>query len=117
MDNIDKLFNFLKEAPHIERQVGRHIEGNLFVDTCQVSDSKQPYETAVAHPEYNKGDIVIVEMYDTPEQAYKGHEKWVKKMTKEKLPKHLKDVSTSGIASMGDMFGVNLNETYEREKK
>ncbi len=91
---LDMLFNAE------QRKVGTYKKGGLFVDTCEVSDSDEPYETAVAHKKYNKGDIVIVEMYDNLKESEKGHKKWVKKMTSKKLPKELKDVSTSHIAKL-----------------
>ena len=100
------MFNFLNMLDDYEdRKVARYPEEeNFLVDTCRVTDSKQPYETAVQHPRYNRGEIVIVQLYDTKEQALEGHEKWVKAMTTEPLPQALIDVSTSGIAELCDVF-------------
>ena len=100
-----EMFNFLSmEGTHDLRKVDTYEKENLFVDTCRVTDSDQPYETAVQHPKYNKNKLVIVEMYNTKEEAQKGHKKWVRKMTSKKLPKILKDVSTSGIAKLLEIF-------------
>ena len=80
----------------------------LIIDTCGgMSDSLHNYETAVQHPEYNDGKWIIVESYDTEEDAHNGHEKWVKIMTSDFLPAELKDVSTATIALLCDEFGGN----------
>ena len=107
------MFEFLQDlGNHKERKIDSYEVGDVFVDTCAVSDSSQPYETAVAHPNYNEGKIIIVQMYDTKKQAQKGHDKWVKKMTAKELPKAIKDVSTSGIVKFGHALGIDLNEVY-----
>ena len=87
-----------------QRKVANFKKGGLIVDTCLVTDSGKKYETGVIHPKYNKGDWVIVELYDTKKEAKLGHKKWVKLMTAKKLPKSLKDVSTAGVAKLCDMF-------------
>jgi predicted transcriptional regulator of viral defense system len=86
-----------------QRKVANFTKGDLQVDTVVVTDSDKPFETAVAHPKFNGGKWIIVELYDTKEQAQKGHDEWVKKMTDKKLPKELKDVSTAEIAKICDI--------------
>ena len=83
-----------------QRLVANFTKDGIMVDTTEVYDSSQPYETAVEHPQYNDGSMVIVELYPTKEDAQKGHDKWVKIMTAKKLPKELKDVSTAHIAKL-----------------
>ena len=80
-----------------ERAIATYEENGLFVDTCAVSDSDKPFETAVSHPDYNNDKIIIVELYDTKEQAQAGHDKWVDTMLN-KPPRQLTDVSTAGAA-------------------
>lgn len=87
-----------------EREVDRYEDGDLFIDTCAVPDAAQPYETAVEHPRYNNGEMVIVEMYDTKKEAQKGHDRWVAKMTRGELPTALIDVSSCGLANLVDAF-------------
>ena len=87
-----------------ERAVDHFEEGEIVIDTAAVTDSMQPFETGVCHPNYNNGDWVIVEMYDTKEGAQRGHGKWVKKMTSKKLPTSIKDVSSATIANLGFSF-------------
>ena len=94
------LFDFLgMSGNYEERKVANYSEGKLVVDTCAVTDSSKPYETGIAHPDYNDGDWIVVGLYDTKEQALEGHDKWVKKM-KSRLPKKLIDVSTAEAAGM-----------------
>ena len=109
------MFGFLEEMinnTHDERKVATYEKDGVFVDTCAVNDSEQPYETAVSHPSYNDDKLIIVQMYDTKEQAQKGHKKWVKKMTTKELPKAIKDVSTSDVVDFAKALGVDLNEIY-----
>jgi len=95
------MFGFMDMADNYgERKVARYEEGVVMVDTCAVTDSDQPYETAVAHPLYNNGDIIIVEMYDDKAASKVGHDKWVKIMTEGELPNELRDVSSNCIATM-----------------
>ena len=96
------LFEFLNEAPLAERMVDRHADGDLIVSTVSVTDSDQPFETAIQHPNYNSGKWVIVEMHETREAAEQGHRLWVKIMTNKKLPTELVNVSTSGIKKFLD---------------
>ena len=91
------MFGFEMMFNYEERKVTRYEQDNLIIDTCAITDSDQPYETAVAHPSYNDGNFIIVELYKTKEEAQIGHDKWVKIMTSENLPTVLKDESSSEI--------------------
>lgn len=90
-----------------ERAVARFEAegGDLIVDTCAVTDSSRPFETGVKHPRYNDGAWVIVELYDTREEAQAGHQRWVETMTRPELPPSLLDVSTAEIAELRGAFG------------
>ena len=68
--------------------------GNLRVSTVINSDSNKPYETAIAHTNYNHGNWIVVEEYDTKEQAKEGHERWILRMSSSPLPEVLIEVST-----------------------
>lgn len=104
------MFDFIGMLTNYEsRAIARYEKGDLFIDTCAISDSEQPYETAVAHPAYNSGKLVIVEMYDSAELAESGHQQWVEKMTAEKLPDSLRDVSSATIASLCASFAEDDN--------
>ena len=90
------LFDFLTPSVPIDR----FKDGQLIVSTVQAPDADRP-ETAVAHPDYNGGKWVIVEHYNTVEDAEKGHTQWVKCMTADILPNELVDVSECGVAQLG----------------
>ncbi len=98
-----------------DRKIARHEKDDLLVSTAEVTDSGQPYETAVSHPKYNDDKIIIVEMYDTKAEAKRGHKRWVGKMTAKRLPKELRDVSTSGISQLCDVF--HSDEDWRKREK
>jgi len=80
------LFDFVSMADNYEeRKVDRYEKGDTIIDTCAVNDSSKPFETAVQHPKYNSS-------------------KWIKTMTSSKLPKKIRDVSTSEIANLIDVM-------------
>lgn len=97
---MNGLFGFIDMMGNYEsRKVDRWDGGeNFIVDTCFVTDSSKPYETAVCHPKYNNGKWVIVELYDDREEAKNGHQKWVELMQQDPLPKELRDVSDCASA-------------------
>lgn len=82
-------------------------ETGLVVDTCAVSDSDQPFETGIKDPRYNNDEWIIVEMYDSKEEAQTGHDKWVKLMT-EAPPNQLKDVSTAEVKKLCEAMGCEF---------
>ena len=97
------LFDFLDMGgTYDERCVERYDDENvgLMVSTASVNDGSHPYETAVAHPEYNDGDMVIVEAYDTKKDAKAGHERWVTAMTAKELPERLVDCANSEVSQL-----------------
>ena len=89
-----------------QRKVARwpDVEDKWIVDTCAVTDSDKPYETAVQHDKYNDGEMVIVEMYASKEEAQTGHDRWVKIMSTRPLPEKLQDVGTSLIGRLARML-------------
>lgn len=97
------MFDFLDMANNYEERVVDNTKINeAEIDTCAVTDSDQPFETGVAHPRYNDGKWVIVEMYNRKKEAISGHKKWVKIFSAKKLPKQLTDVSTSTLKKLID---------------
>ena len=116
---MDGLFGFFSMANDYEqRAVARHEDADtlLTIDTARVTDSRHDYETAVAHPAYNDGEWVIVEIYDTEEQARAEHDKWVKVMTAAKLPDRLYDVSSATIKELAEAFGADYSEGFARQE-
>ena len=75
------LFDFFSMVDNYEeRKVDRYEQGNMIIDTCAITDSDDPYETAIKHPSYNDGNWVIAETYPDKESAIEGHQKWVNLM-------------------------------------
>jgi len=103
---MDLFDLFSMEGNYEQRKVDCFKKGKLRIDTAEVYDSNQPYETAVSYPSYNDGLWIIVEQYNTIGEAREGHKAWVNKMN-DKLPEELKDVSTCGAAQLKDMTNRN----------
>lgn len=100
------MFDFYSMAGNYEDRLVENTKiDKVVIDTAAVTDSEQPYETGISHPEYNGSDWVIVEIYDTKALAEIGHKKWVGKVSKNELPDELEDVSTASITQLGNMFG------------
>ena len=91
-----------------DRKVDYFEDGDLRVSTASITDGSQPYETAIAHPEYNSGKYVIVEAYDNAQQAQARHDKWVALMTSDDLPDSLTDCANAGVSQIGEMFGIQM---------
>jgi hypothetical protein len=102
------MFNFLFSNNYEERKVDRCEVDGLIVDTCAVDDGIKTYETGVFDEEYHSS-FVIVEAYETYDQAIAGHRKWVETM--KSRPDQLVVVNNSApLASLADMFGVDVDK-------
>ena len=102
------MFDFFEMlGNHEQRAVARFEQDGLIIDTCTVTDSAQPYETGICHSAYNDGKWIIVELYDTKEEAQTGHDKWVKLMTADEFPGSLRDVSSASIMQLTDALAPN----------
>ena len=102
------MFDFLGMAGNYEdRKVDLHTDGDdIMVSTVYVTDGRKDYETAVQHPEYNNGGMVIVECYDTKEEAQAGHNNWVIAIRDEPLPDKLVDCKNAKISQLGEAIGI-----------
>jgi hypothetical protein len=100
MTDMSSFFGFDMAFNYDERKVDRYEDETLLVDTCAVSDGAKPYETAVAHKEYKGGSWIVVEAYDTQEEAQAGHDRWVATMTAEELPDMLADCRNAAITAL-----------------
>lgn len=106
------MFSFYQMAGNYEdRKVGRDDFDWGFVSTAEVCDGVKPYETVVEHNRYGK--MVIVENYDTKEEAQQGHTKWVNTMTSDDLPKVLVDCNNSGVAQFGAALGLDFSKPLQ----
>ena len=98
--NMERIvFEFFSMTGNYEeRKVARYTKDGVDISTAAVNDSSKPFETAIGHAQYNDGKWIIVELYDTKEEARKGHDKWIEIMTAKKLPAIIKDVGDCEIA-------------------
>lgn len=96
------MFEFLTmEGNYEERKVENTKINGVEIDTAAVTDSEQPYETGIKSEIYGDGGWVIVELYDSKEEAYVGHGKWVEKFRdKNEFPDQLEDVSSCELAKL-----------------
>lgn len=101
------MFDFLEMCGNYkERVVANDIINGVTIDTAAETDSDQPYETGINGKMYNGNEWVIVELYDTKEEAINGHKKWVELFKKE-FPETLTDVSSSTICKLANLFRDN----------
>lgn len=110
------LFDFLNDLYNYEdRQIDIFEKDNLIVDTCRVSDGKQPYETCISHPDYHSGKFIIVEVYDDADDAKEGHDKWVNIMIQDMLPDKLIDCCNT---ELGEFYkNISGEVVYQKENK
>ena len=97
------MFEYLQMMGNYDdRKVDRwdNEDESKMVSTCSVIDGRKLFETAVQHPAYNEGKMVIVECYSTKKDAKTGHSKWLKLMLKDNLPDVLVDCQNSEISQM-----------------
>ena len=88
------MFGFLDMMGTYEsRKVDNYeSENGVFViDTAMVTDGDYDYETAVTYEGFNEGKWMIVEQYDTKEEAQEGHNRWIEKLNNEE-PIEFKDI-------------------------
>ncbi len=112
----NKMFNFFGMADNYEdRKVDRYEKNGLMVDTCSVTDGNKPFETAVESPEYNNGKMVIVQSYDTIEEAKEGHLKWVDLMLNNP-PEYLRDCANAEISQLIELFSEDMMIFPRKEK-
>ncbi len=109
------MFGFEMIGNYDHRKVNNtEIDGGI-VDTVLVTDSTKPFETGIAHPAYNGGSWIIVELYEDLESASSGHDKWIEIMKKK--PDKLVDVNQCEAAQFAAALGVSVNGTYPRKNK
>ena len=111
-DALASLGKVLSQPSYESRKVSLYKTDWGGVSTASVAEGEKPFETAVLHPDYNDDNIVIVEAYDTFEQAVEGHQKWVNIMSTEPLPMELVDCANSKIAKI--LLRAGKNFTFPR---
>ena len=111
-----EMFSWLTDGTigsYKSRAVARYGENHddLVIDTCEVYDGAQPFETGIKTPRYP--GWCIVEAYDTREEAQAGHDRWVATMTGPNAPERLHDCANAKIAQAMDKLGwLNDEDGY-----
>ena len=88
-DFIKKIIEISKN--YEERKVDFFNNGVCEVSTVSVTDGNLEFETAISHPNYNDGELIVIQAYATKELAQKGHDNWIKIMTSDSLPDKIRD--------------------------
>jgi len=84
---------------HEVRKIGRNGYDWGLISTVQVTDGILSFETGIRHRDYSD-NMIIVEAYQTKEEASSGHEKWVRTMTSDSLPDVLQDCCNAKISQL-----------------
>lgn len=99
---FDMLFNIE------ERRVGFYETENFKISTVRVTDADKNYETGIKHEDFNDNRYIIVEEYDTFDQAQDGHNEWVQKLINTKSKDLvLKDISSSVWKKLEELSSEN----------
>lgn len=110
------------------RKVGRYEYEHGFVSTARATDGRRPFETAVQDSRYGRtedwgegptfvarDEMVIVEAYNTKEEAIEGHQRWEALMKSDTPPKKLVECCNAGIAEWVDDLGGTMDQVYQPE--
>ena len=102
-----------------DRKISRYEQDGLFISTAMVIDDEiYPFETAIKHADYNKGELIIAEQYKTLEEAENGHKKWMKAFSSEPFPEYLIDCYAGFIGkSMLKLEIVDIDTRIYRKIK
>ena len=109
------MFGFEMMGNYESRKVANTEINGATIDTAAVSDSSQPFETGIKHPDFRNGLWIIVELYPNKEKAKAGHEKWVSVFEKG-LPEVLKDVNETELEKFASAMGTSVRGEFKRQK-
>jgi stress response protein YsnF len=116
-DELEKILNSMYNnifKSYEERLIANTVINNTEIDTCEVSDGINSYETAIRNPIYNNNNWVTVQSYKTSTEAKTGHEKWVK-LFSEKLPVNLHNIDNTKLGRyLYKVFDINFSTIYKR---
>lgn len=111
------MFNFFDMMDNYEdRKIDNYQGENFEIDTCRVTDASSPYETAIKHELFNDGKWIVIEEYDTAEEAQQGHDQWVDQLNNTPVDQLvLKDVSTSETAELCNIFWKDEDKEFKKD--
>jgi len=119
-DELEKILRQMLKmtsnfGTHAFRNVDHYERDGVMVDTSRVFDGGLPFETGVAHPQYNGGLVMILEAYRTRDEARIGHRRWVSVMTGLEPPERLEDCYNAASARLLKAMGEKL--IYNRKDR
>ena len=66
---------------HEQRKVANDKTEDFVLDTCLVTDRDWTYETAIAHKDFNGGYWIVLDGFDSKEDAAEMHKEWFRIFT------------------------------------
>lgn len=104
-----------REKERLERQIAHDLVDGGELDTIMVKgeDNIKPYETALSHLYYNEGMWVILETYDTRDQAIEGHKKWLE-IVKTKPPSLVGTINSVTLSVLSALANVSAEMVFPR---
>jgi len=118
------MFEFLADIDNYEDRKVDHTKYEWgFVSTVRCSDGSQPYETAIQSAEYappddldNRGNMIIIEGYDSFGEAQIGHMKWCD-VIQNQSPDELVDCCNSGVSGVLKAMGEDIREVRVKKEQ
>ena len=115
---MDDLFDSLHSALEslincMPVRIARYETSSTLVSTILAPDTNK-YETCILDSKYNNGQAIVVQEYETEEEALIGHNNWVLKI-RETSPEIIVDVSSNPFAKLYD-FVDDESWRINREK-
>lgn len=112
------MFDFLKYKDNYDQKKIARDEWDFgYLSTVRVSDGRKPIETALSHPLYNDGNLIIVDCYDTEEEALVGHNAWKEKIVNNNIPDAIVDCCNSELSRVSSEMFEDYNTVFERKKE
>lgn len=90
----------------------------FLVSTIQPGDATQyPYETAIEHPAYGDGELIVVDGAETFDDAIRIHNKWIDKLDVSfgQLPEVVIEFANSPILQMMRIMDPSCRQ-FRKEK-
>jgi hypothetical protein len=114
-EGVMDLFGLGMLGNYEDRKIENTETEDFVVDTCAITDDPTAnYETGIKSRFYNDGKWIIVETYQTGDEALAGHRRWVAEMKRK--PAKLVDIGNANIRQLADAFANPEDWEYERQE-
>lgn len=102
-----------------DRKVARDDWGkgkmSIMLSTAEVTDADYRYETAIAHPSYDGGKIIILGGCDSRKKALAFHAHWKQLIETDTLPEVIADNGRSGVGLLLKSLVGQEGQTHLKE--